>query len=119
MVGTSALGKLSISLPDELEAQLDERAAAEGLSVSRMVAEALKAYFALPPVPTPPPPLELAEQLRQVQAYLWDLHFSHECTRSASLNLYYWALRNGENMGMPPEQEMEKPPWQKPRTQAE
>ena len=87
---------------------------ARGFLRRRMVAEALKAYFALPPVPTPPPPPELAEQLRQVQAYLWDLHFSHECTRAASLNLYYWAQRSGENMGMPPEQEMEKPPWTKP-----
>ena len=117
MVGTSALGKLSISLPDELEAELDERAAAEGMSVSRMVAEALKAYFAEPAVPTPPPPPELAEQLRQVQAYLWELHFSHECTRSTSLNLYYWAQRNGENMGMPPDEEMKKPPWPKLRSQ--
>ena len=108
------MGKLSISIPDELEAQLDERAAAEGMSVSRMVAEALKAYFALPPGPTPPPPPGLAEELRQVQAYLWELHFSHECTRSTALNLYYWAQRNGENMGMPPEIEMKKPPWQKP-----
>ena len=108
------MAKLSISIPDELKEKLDERSDAEGVTVSHMVADALKAYFALPPGPTPPPPPGLAEELRQMQAYLWELHFSHECTRSAALNLYYWAERNGENMGMPPEIEMKKPPWQKP-----
>jgi hypothetical protein len=109
-----ALAKLSISIPDELKLQLDERADAENVPVSHVVTEALRAFFGLPADQVPGPPLQLAEQLRQVQAYLWELHFSHECTRSTALNLYYWAQRNGENMGMPPENEMPKPPWQKP-----
>lgn len=85
------------------------------MPVSYVVSEALRGYFSLPsqpPGPTAPP--ELAEELSAIKAYLWELHFSHECTRSAALNLYYWAQRNGQTMGMPPEQEMKKPTWLKP-----
>lgn len=84
------------------------------MPVSYVVSEALRGYFSLPsqpPGPTAPP--ELAEELRAIKAYLWELHFSHECTRSAALNLYYWAQRSGQTLGMPPEQEMKKPPWPK------
>ncbi len=82
------------------------------MPVSYVVSEALRSYFSLPSQPqgaSASP--ELREQLQAIQAYLWELHFSHECTRSAALNLYYWAQRSGQTMGMPPEHEMKKPPW--------
>lgn len=111
------MAKLSISIPEELKELLDERAEADQVPVSQVVSQALRKYFELPAEPqTPTVPVELAEQLRAVQAYLWELHFSHECTRSAALNLYYWAKRNDENMGMPPEEELRKPPWAKPQS---
>lgn len=105
--------KISVSMPEKLKVQLDERAEADQVPVSQLVTEAVKAYLGLPSDQASSPPLQLAEQLRQMQAYLWDLHFSHECTRATALNLYYWAQRHGETMGMPPENEMPKPPWQK------
>ncbi len=108
------MAKLSISIPDELKALLDEKAGDDQVPVSYVVSEALRSYFSIPsqpPAPTAAP--ELAEELRAIKAYLWELHFSHECTRSAALNLYYWAQRSGQTMGMPPEQEMKKPSWPK------
>jgi predicted transcriptional regulator len=107
------VAKLSISIPDELKVQLDERADAENVPVSHVVTEALRAFFGSPPDQAPGTQLSLADQLREVQAYLWDLHFSHESTRATALNLYYWAQRHGENMGMPPDEEMPKPSWPK------
>ncbi len=109
------LAKLSISIPDELKDLLDERAGADQVPVSYVVSEALRSYFSLPSQPqgaaaSP----ELAEQLQAIQGYLWELHFSHECARSATLNLHYWAQRNGQTLGMPPDEEMPKPPWPKP-----
>lgn len=116
------MAKLSISIPDELKELLDDRADKEHVPVSHVVSEALRQYFALPvddqvpkagsPSPTP---ADLAEQLRQVQEYLCDLHFSYERTRSAAYALYYWAERNGEVLGIPPEDQFKKPPWPKPR----
>ncbi len=93
---------------------LDEKASADQVPVSYVVSEALRGYFSLPSQPpgTSASP-ELAEELRAIKAYLWELHFSHECTRSAALNLYYWAQRSGQTLGMPPETEMDKPPWPK------
>ena len=49
------MAKLSISIPDELKVQLDERADAEHVPVSHVVTEALKAYFAQGPAPELPP----------------------------------------------------------------
>ena len=116
------MAKLSISIPDELKELLDERADKEHVPVSHVVSEALRQYFALPSddqVPGRPPlspaPADLAEQLRQVQEYLCDFHFSYERTRSAAYALYYWAERNGEVLGIPPEDQFKKPPWPKPR----
>lgn len=104
------MAKLSISIPDELKELLDGKARADQVPVSSVVSEALRSYFSLPsPAPAVPP--ELTERVQALEAYLWKLHFSHECTRSAALNLYYWAGRNGETLGMPPEQEMAKPTW--------
>ena len=109
------MAKLSISIPDQLKELLDQRAANDQVPVSYVVSEALRSYFALPSQPAlPSAPPQLTEQLMAMQAYLWELHFSHECTRSAALNLYYWAQRNGQTLGMPPEVEMPKPPWPKP-----
>ena len=89
--------KISVSMPEKLKVQLDERAEADQVPVSQLVTEAVKAYLGLPSDQASSPPLQLAEQLRQMQAYLWDLHFSHECTRATALNLYYWAQRHGED----------------------
>lgn len=109
------MAKLSISIPDELKELLDGKARADQVPVSYVVSEALRSYFSLPSQPpTPSAPPGLAEELSVIKAYLWELHFSHECTRSAALNLYYWAQRNGQTMGIPPEQEMKKPTWPKP-----
>mgnify|MGYP000961932339 FL=1 len=111
------MAKLSISIPEELRELLEERATADQVPVSHVVSEALRRYFELPsaepqaPAATP----ELAKQVQDIQEYLWHLHFSHEMTRSAALNLYYWAGRQGENLGMPPEMIMPKPPWPKQR----
>ena len=109
------MAKLSISIPEELKELLDERAEADQVPVSQVVAEALRRYFELPTgeTQTPSAPPELVKQVQAIQDYLWDLHFSHEVTRSASLNLYYWAGREGEYIGMPPETEMAPPPWPK------
>lgn len=110
------MAKLSISIPDELKERIDERAEADQVPVSHVISQALRTFFELPDVPKPVPqtvPPELSEQLQAIQAYLWELHFSHECTRSAALNLYYWASRNGQTLGMPPEAETPKPPWMK------
>lgn len=115
------MAKLSISIPEELKDLLDERAEADQVPVSHVVSEALRSYFALPPAEPQAPaqapavPPELVEQVQAIQDYLWQLHFNHECTRSAALNLYYWAGRNGETLGMPPDEEMPKPPWPKKR----
>lgn len=115
------VAKLSISIPEELKDLLDERAEADQVPVSHVVSEALRSYFALPPAEPQAPaqapavPPELVEQVQAIQDYLWQLHFNHECTRSAALNLYYWAGRNGETLGMPPDEEMPKPPWPKKR----
>ena len=106
------MAKLSISIPDELKELLDGKARADQVPVSYVVSEALRGYFSLSSQPQrPSAPPELTERVQALEAYLWKLHFSHECTRSAALNLYYWAGRNGETMGMPPEQEMPKPTW--------
>ena len=94
--------KISVSMPEKLKVQLDERAEADQVPVSQLVTEAVKAYLGLPSDQASSPPLQLAEQLRQMQAYLWDLHFSHECTRATALNLYYWAQRHGEDFGAGP-----------------
>ena len=111
------MAKLSISIPDELKELLDERADKDHVPISHVVSEALRQYFSLPTddqADRESAAPELAEHLRQVQEYLWDLHFSHERTRSAAANLYYWAQRNGETLGMPPDQEFKKPPWPRP-----
>lgn len=107
------MAKLSISIPEELKELLDERAESDQVPVSHVVSEALRKYFELPSTEpqAPAAPPELVEQLQAIQDYLWQLHFSHECCRSAALNLYYWAGRSGETLGMPPDEEMPKPPW--------
>jgi len=108
------LAKLSISIPDELKVQLDERADAENVPVSHVVTEALKAYFAQPTTPELPPGAG-GEQLRQMQAYLWDLYLNYERTRSSALAVHYWAEGQEALVGIAPESTMKKPPWPKPR----
>lgn len=111
------MAKLSISIPEELKELLEERATADQVPVSHVVSEALRKYFELPSAEpqAPAAPPELVKQVQDIQEYLWQLHFSHEMTRSAALNLHYWAHRKGENLGMPPEIIMSTPPWPKQR----
>ena len=113
------MAKLSISIPDDLEQLLEERAAAEKLPVSQVVSKALRAYFALPSSEAPgteiPTPCPDTDGLRQVQEYLWDLHQSYDRTRSAVLVLHHLAEKNGELVAIPPESSFKKPPWPKPR----
>jgi len=118
------LAKLSISIPDELKQLLEDRAETDKVPVSHVVSEALRAYFALPEEapeepasPTPLSPASGAEEIRQIQEYLWELHHSYERTRSSVLVLYHRADQSGENelLGIPPESSFKKPPWPKPR----
>jgi len=104
------LAKLSISIPDELKAQLDERADAENVPVSHAVTEALRSYFGQPS-PELPPGAE-SKEIRKIQEYLWDLYLSYDRTRSSAL--YHWGEREGELLGIPPESSTKKPPWPKP-----
>lgn len=103
------MAKLSISIPDELKAQLDERSEAEGVTVSHMVADALRAYFAQPTAPGLPPGAG-GDQLRQVQEYLWELYLNDERTRSSALAVHYWAEGQEALVGIAPESTMKKPP---------
>ena len=108
------MAKLSISIPDELKAQLDERSDSEGVTVSHMVADALRAYFAQPTIPESPPSLG-GDQVRQMQEYLWDLYLNYERTRSSAFAVHFWAEGQGALVGFAPESTMKKPPWPKPR----
>ena len=108
------MAKLSISIPDELKVQLDERADAENVPVSHVVTEALKAYFAQPTTPELPPGAG-GEQFRQMQAYLWDLYLNYEGTRSSALAVHHWAEGQEALVGIAPQSTMKKPPWPKPR----
>ena len=108
------MAKLSISTPDELKAQLDERSEEEGVTVSHMVADALKAYFAEGSTPELPPGVG-GEQLRKMQEYLWDLYLNYERTRSSALAVHHWAESQDGLVGIAPESTMKRPPWPKPR----
>ena len=108
------MAKLSISIPDELKVQLDERADAEHVPVSHVVTEALKAYFAQTTTPELPPGAG-GEQIRQMQEYLWDLYLNYERTRSSALAVHHWAVGQEALVGIAPESTMKKPPWPKPR----
>ena len=110
------MAKLSISIPDELKVQLDERADAENVPVSHVVTEALKAYFAQGPAPELPPGAG-GEEIRKMQTYLWDLYLNYDRTRSSTLALHHWAEGQGGLVGIEPESTMKKPPWPKPRPQ--
>ena len=108
------MAKLSISIPDELKVQLDERADAENVPVSHVVTEALKAYFAQGSTPELPPGGG-GHEISQMQAYLWDLYLSCDRTRSSTLALHHWAESQGGLVGIEPESTMKRPPWPKPR----
>ncbi len=107
------MAKLSISIPDELKGQLDERADAENVPVSHVVTEALKAYFAQGSTPELPP--GGGQEIRKIQEYLWDLYLGCDRVRSSTLALHYWAEGQGGLVGIEPESTMKKPPWPKPR----
>ena len=109
------MAKLSISIPEELRELLEERATTDQVPVSHVVSEALRKYFELPSAEpqAPAAPPELVKQVQEIQKYLWELHFNHEMTRSAALNLFFWADRSGVKLGMPPELVMDEPPWPK------
>lgn len=108
------MAKLSISIPDDLKVQLDERADSENVPVSHVVTDALKAYFAQEAAPELPPGAG-AEQIRKMQEYLWDLYLNYERTRSSALAVHYWAEGQEALVGIAPETTMKKPPWPKPR----
>ena len=108
------MAKLSISIPDELKAELDERSDAEGVTVSHMVADALKAYFSQESTPEPPPGGG-GQEIRKMQEYLWDLYLNYERTRSSALAVHHWAVGQEALVGIAPESTMKKPPWPKPR----
>lgn len=113
-MGAGCVAKLSISIPDELKAQLDERSDAEGVTVSHLVAEALKAYFDQ----APPESGAGGPEIRQMQEYLWDFYLNYERTRSSALAVHYWAEGQEGLVGIAPESTMKKPPWPKPRPTA-
>ena len=108
------MAKLSISIPDELKVQLDERADAENVPVSHVVTEALKAYFAQGSSPELPPGGG-GQEIRKIQEYLWDLYLGCDRVLSSTLALHYWAEGQGGLVGIEPESTMKKPPWPKPR----
>jgi hypothetical protein len=60
------MGRITVSLPDPLEATLDAYAKEQKLSVSKVVTLALEAYFGSPSPPPDPAPPELA----QIRGYL-------------------------------------------------
>ena len=108
------MAKLSISIPDELKVHLDERAEAEHVPVSHVVTEALRAYFAQPTTPEPPPGVG-GHEIRKMQEYLWDLYLNYEGTRSSALAVHHWAEGQEALVGIAPQSAMKKPPWPKPR----
>lgn len=117
------MAKLSISIPDDLKAQLDERAGAEHVAVSQVVSNALRSYFEKPaapppappkppePIPPPPPVAHDSAEVRQMQQYLWELYWNHERTRASVVGLFQWANSCGVMITYPPPEVMGMPPW--------
>jgi hypothetical protein len=71
------MGRFTVSIPDDLEAELRRRADEVDLPVSQVLASILREAFGQPPGPGPAPPApeleELRRQLEEVQRQLREL----------------------------------------------
>lgn len=100
------MGKISVSLPDELETELDRYAREHDLPVSRVVAQALEAFFR---GGTEPPPDDGQDILARRQLELLQAHTETMRSVLADTLYYMWGPGNpllGRMPGpLPP------PPW--------
>lgn len=107
------VGRITVSLPDEVETRLDELARQRGKSVSRLVAEAVEAMLdgASPP-PQPPPGGELAGQLQETRAYLAGLAAHVSLLRHSLVELGNWSpTKPPYGWQFPPPAPYAPPPW--------
>ena len=114
------MARITISLPDALKDQLDATAEARNISVSELVQQALKNFFAAPPTvpeqPTTQPPVpqpintEIADRLARLEKYVASLGYETEATRQGlwGISAYFQQALCLEIPCPPP---IEPPPW--------
>lgn len=101
------MGRITISLPDDLEAQLDRCAQERGQPVSHVVAEALAGFLR----GAPPPPAD-PNRLEKVEEYVARLAIQVEGLRRFVDEVAFWEEDkppDGYQQPLPPA--LPLPPW--------
>lgn len=118
------MAKISVSLPDELKAQLSAYAQDHGQGVSDVIQAALKAYFKpaqphqpppQPPAPLPPPqpPVQdqqMAAKVKQLEDHVSLLTYQAEHMRQG-LGQVTCAFKRNWGLLIPCPQAITEPPW--------
>jgi len=102
------MGRITISLPDALEAQLDRYARDHGQPVSHVVAEALAAFLS---GSSPPSPGD-GSRLQQVEEYVARMALQLEGLRRFVDEVAFWEgdkPPEGYQQPLPPP--LQPPPW--------
>ncbi|MBZ0253259.1 MAG: hypothetical protein K8I02_07965 [Candidatus Methylomirabilis sp.] len=102
------MGRLTISIPDELEARLDAYAEEHGLPVSQVAARALELFLA---APVPPPPAGGADL--EARAYLRDLALHTEALRRFLYETAGWVSGPLNPLKERVPKPLQPPPWER------
>lgn len=103
------MGRITISLPDDLESRLDGYAQEHGKPVSHIVASALETFLAGTP---PPPPPQDPERVGRVEEYVARLAIQVEGLRRFVDEVAFWEEDkppDGYQQPLPPA--LPPPPW--------
>ena len=121
------MARITISLPDELKAQLDASAEKQGISVSEVAQHALQKLFNTPqnptpaptnpspptPIPSPPPASnqDTLERLARLEKYVASLAYESEAMRQGlgSVSAYF---QQQLFLAVPCPPPIEPPTWQ-------
>ncbi len=116
------MARITISLPDELKAQLDASAEKQGISVSEVAQHALQKFFNAPQNPTPPVPptpvpsplpvnSEMAERLACLEKYVASMAYESEAIRQGLGNVSAY-FQQQFFLAIPCPPPIEPPTWQ-------
>ncbi len=107
------MGRITISIPDELEELLDAYAVDKGVPVSQVVAQALSRFLQAPgePGPVPSPPPRRDEDLVDLQEYVALLGVFTERLRQTLETVVLFCPGTPPGTGVRIPRPLPPPPW--------
>ena len=117
--GQTTMARITVSLPDDLEAQLEQYAQQHSTNASQVVQTALRNLFASPaptphppPAPAPTPPSPPMPELSVVQDYLTQLVYKMELMREGLWDMSQLICHGAPcPTEIPCPKEIPLPPW--------